>query len=71
MKRNKQVVPLIAVIILLSCLIVDGCGKKEETMAPPSPEVAVVTVANSAEGAMPKRNSLPSMLPPGCKSPAV
>lgn len=44
MKRNKQVVPLIAVIILLSCLIVDGCGKKEETMAPPSPEVAVVTV---------------------------
>jgi len=44
MKRNKHVVPLIAVIILLSCLIVDGCGKKEETMAPPSPEVAVVTV---------------------------
>ncbi len=27
-------------------------------------EVAVVTVANSAEAAMPKRVSLPSMLPP-------
>lgn len=44
MKKNKHIVPLMVVIILLSCLIVDGCGKKEETMAPPSPEVAVVTV---------------------------
>jgi len=44
MKRNKQVVPLIAVIILLSCIIIDGCGKKEKMVAPPVPEVAVVTV---------------------------
>ncbi len=44
MKRNKHVVPLIAVIILLSCLMINGCGKKENAMAPPSPEVAVVTI---------------------------
>ena len=32
-----------------------------------APQLAsVVTVANSAEAAMPKRTSLPSMLPPGC-----
>ncbi|HPR16306.1 MAG TPA: efflux RND transporter periplasmic adaptor subunit [Smithella sp.] len=44
MKKHKQIVPMMVGIILLSCLIVDGCGKKEEAMAPPSPEVAVVTV---------------------------
>ena len=31
-------------------------------------EVAVVTAANSAEAAMPKRVSLPSMLPPACSA---
>ena len=32
-----------------------------------APQLAsVVTVANNAELAMPKRVSLPSMLPPGC-----
>ena len=30
-------------------------------------EVAVVTAANSAEAAIPKRVSLPSMLPPDCR----
>jgi len=44
MKRNTQIVPLIAVIILLSCIIIDGCGKKEKMVTPPVPEVAVVTV---------------------------
>ena len=34
-------------------------------------EAAVVAVAHSAELTMPKRTSLPSMLPPGCKSLAV
>ena len=34
-----------------------------------APQLAsVVTVANSAELAMPKRTSLPSMLPPGCSA---
>ncbi|MEN6421023.1 MAG: efflux RND transporter periplasmic adaptor subunit [Smithella sp.] len=44
MKINKQIVPLIAVIILLSCIIIDSCGKKEKMVTPPVPEVAVVTV---------------------------
>ena len=44
MKKHKHIVPLMVVIILLSVLIIDGCSKKEEAMAPPSPEVAVVTV---------------------------
>ena len=40
-------------------------GVNESCMALTAPhEVAVVTVANSAEAAMPKRVSLPSMLPP-------
>ena len=34
-------------------------------------EASVVTVANSAELAMPKRTSLPSMLPPACKALAA
>ena len=34
-------------------------------------DAAVVAVAHSAEFAMPKRASLPSMLPPGCMSEAV
>ena len=33
-------------------------------------EASVVTVANRAELAIPKRTSLPSMLPPACASPA-
>jgi len=44
MKKHKHIVPLMVVIILLSGLIIDGCSKKEEAMAPPNPEVAVVTV---------------------------
>jgi len=34
-------------------------------------EAAVVTVANSPEAAMPKRASLPSMLPPDCSALAA
>ena len=34
-------------------------------------EASVVTVVNSAELAMPKRTSLPSMLPPDCKALAA
>ncbi len=34
-------------------------------------DAAVVAVAHSAELAMPKRASLPSMLPPGCVSVVV
>ena len=34
-------------------------------------EASVVTVANSAELAMPKRTSLPSMLPPACSALAA
>ena len=34
-------------------------------------EVPVVIVAKSAEAPMPKRASLPSMLPPGCSALAV
>ena len=42
-------------------------GVNESCMALTAPqEVAVVMVANSAEAAMPKRVSLPSMLPPAC-----
>ena len=41
-------------------------------MALTAPQSAsVVTVANSAELAMPKRASLPSMFPPGHMAPAV
>ena len=40
-------------------------------MALTAPQLAsVVTVAKSAEAAMPKRTSLPSMLPPGRAAPA-
>ena len=35
------------------------------------PDEAVVTVANNADCAMPKRTSLPSMLPPTCVGPAT
>jgi hypothetical protein len=34
-------------------------------------DATVVAVAQSAELAMPKRTSLPSMFPPDCKAPAV
>jgi hypothetical protein len=42
-------------------------GMKESCMLFTAPQLAsVVTVAKSAELAMPKRTSLPSMLPPDC-----
>ena len=34
-------------------------------------DASVVMVVNRAELAMPKRTSLPSMLPPGCRALAV
>ena len=44
---------------------------KESCIALTEPfEAAVVAVAQSAELAMPKRTSLPSMLPPGCSEEA-
>ena len=44
-------------------------GVNESCMPLTAPQLAsVVTVANSAELAMPKRTSLPSMLPPGCSA---
>ena len=44
-------------------------GVKESCIAFTAPhEAAVVTAANSAEAAMPKRTSLPSMLPPDCSA---
>ena len=42
-------------------------GVNESCMALTQPQLAsVVIVAKSAESAIPKRTSLPSMLPPGC-----
>ena len=47
-------------------------GVKESCMLFTAPqEAAVVMVANSAELTMPKRVSLPSMLPPDCVAEAV
>ncbi len=47
-------------------------GVNESCMPLTAPQLAsVVTVANSAELAMPNRTSLPSMLPPGHIAPAV
>src|ERR1039458_5870937 len=44
-------------------------GVKESCQPLIAPQLAsVVTVAKSAELAMPKRVSLPSMLPPGCEA---
>ncbi len=44
-------------------------GVKLSCMALTAPhEASVVTVANKAELAMPKRTSLPSMLPPDCSA---
>jgi hypothetical protein len=45
---------------------------EESCMALTAPQdAAVVTVANSAEALMPKRTSLPSMLPPLCSALAL
>ena len=45
--------------------IMPPSGVKQSCMALTAPhEAAVVITANSAEAAMPKRTSLPSMLPP-------
>ena len=47
-------------------------GVNESCMALTAPqEAAVVTAANSAEAVMPKRVSLPSMLPPACSALAL
>ena len=47
-------------------------GVNESCILLTAPQLAsVVTVAKSAELAMPKRASLPSMLPPGHIAPAV
>ncbi len=47
-------------------------GVKLSCMLFTAPQLAsVVTVANSADCAMPKRTSLPSMLPPGCAAVAA
>ena len=47
-------------------------GVNESCIAFTAPQdAAVVMVANSAEAAMPKRASLPSMLPPGCSALAT
>ncbi len=44
-------------------------GVREECMASTEPVVAaVVVVTNRLVWAMPKRNSLPSILPPACRS---
>ena len=47
-------------------------GVNESCIALTAPlEAAVVAAANSAECAMPKRDSLPSMLPPDCSALAA
>src|SRR6202451_1447124 len=52
--------------------IIPPSGVKESCMELTQPQlVSVVTVANNAELATPKRTSLPSMFPPGCVALAV
>ena len=53
--------------IMLDIITRPDSGMKLSCIALTAPsEEAVVTVANSADWPMPKRTSLPSMLPPAC-----
>jgi membrane fusion protein (multidrug efflux system) len=44
MKRNNGAGMLIAAVIIVFCLILIGCGQKKTGGAPPTPEVAVMTI---------------------------
>src|SRR5215831_13578868 len=43
-------------------------GRKLTCIASTAPPASVVTVAKSEDGVIPKRTSLPSILPPACKA---
>jgi hypothetical protein len=58
--------------IMLASRMAPLKGRKLSCIASTAPsDDAVETSAKSAEPAMPKRTSLPSMLPPGCKGPGA